>query len=99
MDVSDIRKGNPMDNPTPVIRKIIIPAFKRIIIETNDNIRLEADLTPMSAVYCFPQNESDWNKCSIDSYGLAVVWSSRFEIHVDQILGLATKREKIPNAG
>ena len=99
MAVSRIRKGNPMDSPTPVIRKVTVPTFKKVVIETNDDIRYEADLTSMADVYCFPKNESDWKKCSIDSYGLAIVWSSRFEIHVDQIIGLATKREKISKAG
>ena len=32
---------------------------------------------------------------SIDSYVLALVWASRFEVHVDQIIGLATRVQRI----
>ena len=88
-----------MDNPTPVIRKVTIPSFAKLVIETSDDFRYESDLTSMSSVYCFPKNEAEWKKCSIDSYGLAIIWSSRFEVHVDQVIGLAIKREKIAKAG
>jgi hypothetical protein len=42
-------------------------------------------------------------RVSIESYGLGLVWVSRFEVHIDQIIGLATRIEpierRIPNAG
>ena len=40
------------------------------------------------------KNEDEWKKCSIDSYGLGIIWSSRFEVHSDQVVGLANKIEK-----
>lgn len=84
-----------MGNATSVVTKISIPAYKKIIIETADNHRYESDLGSMSGVYCFPKTEEEWKKCNIDSYGLGIIWASRFEVHVDQVIGLATKNEKL----
>ena len=46
------------------------------------------------AVTCFPATEDAWRQVSIDSYGLALVWTNRFEVHVDQVIGLADHVEK-----
>lgn len=88
-----------MAYPTPVIKKISIPSYKKILIETSDDHRYESDLSSLSAVYCFPKDEAEWKKCSVDSYGLGIIWSSRFEVHVDQVIGLATKDEKLTKVG
>ena len=61
----------------------------------SDGSRYEADLSPLSTVYCFPRDAAAWSRVSIDSYGLALVWTSRFEVHVDQIIGLATRVQRI----
>ncbi|MEI8027689.1 MAG: hypothetical protein WCI18_15180 [Pseudomonadota bacterium] len=83
-----------MGNTAPIIAKIFVPAYKKIILETPDGYRYHSDLSSLSAVYCFPKNEDEWKKCSIDSYGLGIIWSSRFEVHSDQVVGLANKIEK-----
>ena len=70
------------------------PAYARVSIETSDGNRYEADLSSLSAVYCFPRDATQWSRVSIDSYGLALVWASRFEVHVDQVIGLATRVER-----
>lgn len=88
-----------MAYPTPVIKKISIPSYKKIIIETSDDRRYESDLSSFSAVYCFPKDEAEWKKCNVDSYGLGIIWSSRFEVHVDQVIGLATKDAKLTKVG
>lgn len=88
-----------MGNTTTVIRKIYTPAYKKIIIETSDNHRYESDLSALSGVYCFPKDEKEWKKCSIDSYGLGIIWSCRFEVHVDQVIGLASKSELMTKVG
>ena len=84
-----------MGGPAPLIRSIETPAYGRVAIEASDGNRYEADLSPLSAVYCFPRDGSEWSRVSIDSYGLGLVWASRFEVHVDQIIGLATRVEPI----
>ena len=88
-----------MDRAPPVIKKVSALSYKIIVVEASDGIRYEADLTSLAKVYCFPRNISEWKRLSIDNYGLGVIWSSRFEVHVDQIIGLATKVEKIKTAG
>ena len=42
------------------------------------------DLSKFETVYCFP-NPDQWNEVSIDSYGRELIWSSRFEVHIDQV--------------
>jgi len=39
-----------------------------------------------------------WSKLWIDSYGLALVWACRFEVHADQVIGLADRVENIDAA-
>jgi hypothetical protein len=79
---------------SPVIKKIIPLEYGKLAIETNHGVRYEADLSTLSDDYCFPKNDEEWRKCHIDSYGLGVIWFSRFEVHVDQIIGLATSADK-----
>lgn len=66
-----------------------------VVIETSDGFRYEADLSPFSEVYCFPRDQAEWSKVNIDSYGLDLIWASRFEVHVDQVIGLAHRRDRI----
>jgi hypothetical protein len=88
-----------MGQPTPVITKLETPSYKNLVIETSDGLRYQSDLSSLAKVYCFPANESEWKKVSVDSYGIALIWSSRFEVHVDQVIGLATKSEKLKISG
>jgi hypothetical protein len=78
-----------MDNPTPVIRSVSTPEYGRVVIEASDGKRYSADLSRFGSVVCFPPNAVAWSKVSIDSAGLALVWACRFEVHVDQVIGLA----------
>lgn len=41
---------------------------------------------------------SQWKKVSIDSYGLDLVWPSRFEVHVTQVIDALYKVEEIKRA-
>jgi len=84
-----------LDRATPLIRSVATPAHARVSIDASDGNRYEADMSSLSAVYCFPPDAAEWSRVSIDSYGLALVWASGFEVHVDQIIGLATRAEPI----
>lgn len=84
-----------MDKAPAVIVKFEIPGYSRVIIQSADGIRYHSDLTSLSHTYCYPKNLTEWKKASVDSYGLALVWRSRFEAHIDQIIGLASKKELI----
>ena len=84
-----------MGGSTPLIRAVTTPAYMRVSIEASDGNRYDADLSSFSAVYCFPRNADEWSRVSIDSYGLGLVWATRFEVHVDQIIGLTDHVERV----
>ena len=83
-----------MGRPTPVIRAVATPSFGRVVIEASDGNRYSADLSSFRAVSCYPADADAWSRVSIDSYGLALVWACRFEVHADQVIGLADKVER-----
>lgn len=87
-----------MGSATPVILHVSAPKLGIVVIEASDGNRYTSDLGSLKAVYCYPKTNEEWKKVNIDSYGLGLVWSSRFEIHVDQIVALATKVEAIKKA-
>jgi hypothetical protein len=78
-----------------MIRSAATPQYRRVVIEASDGNRYSADLSLFKSVSSFPPDASAWSQVSIDSYGLGLVWASRFEVHVDQIVGLADKVERI----
>jgi hypothetical protein len=80
-----------MDRPTPLIRAVSTPAYGRVEIVASDGKRYSADLSLFRAVGCFPPNPEEWSRVSIDSYGLSLIWASRFEVHADQVVGLADR--------
>jgi hypothetical protein len=80
---------------TPLIRSVTTPAYGWVSIEASDGNRYDTDLTSFSPVYCFPRDAGEWSRVSIDARGLALVWANRFEVHVDQVIGLATRVERI----
>lgn len=69
------------------------PSYGRVIVDASDGKRYHSDLSPLSGVYCFPTSLEDWSKCAPDSHGLALVWTTRFEVHIDQVIGLADRIE------
>lgn len=84
-----------MGTTAPVIIKIEILEYRKVVIEASDGLRYYSDLSALSQVYCFPKSKEEWTQVSIDSYGRALIWTSRFEAHIDQIIGLAFKKEKV----
>lgn len=84
-----------MGTTTPLVVRVMTPEYKKIIVETSNGMRYFSDLTTLEKVYCFPKDKQEWDKVSADSFGSALVWASRFEVHIDQIIGLAYKTESI----
>jgi len=84
-----------MGASTPMIRSVSTPGYMQVSIEASDGNRYTADLSSFSRVYCFPQNADQWARVCIDSYGLGLTWACRFEVHVDQVIGLATHVEPL----
>jgi hypothetical protein len=84
-----------MGATTPVILKVETPAHGRVVIDASDGSRYEADLGSFSSVYCYPKTREAWDEVTPDSSGYALVWTSRFEVHVDQVIALASHAEPI----
>ncbi len=82
-----------MDTPAPLIRSVSTPAYGRVEILASDGRRYGADLLLFREVFCFPKDLEQWQQVSVDSCGLSLVWSCRFEVHVDQVVGLADRIE------
>jgi len=89
------RKGNPMGSANPVILRVTTPEYGRVVVEASDGLRYSADLSALSRVYCYPRDRAAWDQVAPDSHGLALVWTSRFEVHVDQVIALAEKIEPV----
>lgn len=87
-----------MGSPNLVAVKVSTPEFQKVIVEASNGFRYHADLSPLSKVYCFPKSKIEWDQVLPDSYGTALIWTSRFEAHMDQIIGFAYKTEKIPQS-
>jgi len=89
------RKGVAMGSSSPLIVRVLTPEYKKVIVDASDGNRYHADLSTMEKVYCFPKDKLDWDRVSADSFGSVLIWTSRFEAHIDQIIGLAYKTEAI----
>jgi hypothetical protein len=86
-----------MGYPAALIRSVSTPEYGRICIDASDGNCYHADLSSFSSVYRYPRDLEAWSQVSIDSYGLGLLWASRFEVHVDQILGMADRVERLEN--
>jgi hypothetical protein len=91
-------KGDTMDNTVTIIKKVTPLEYNKLIIETNAGERYFSDLSFFQKVYCYPQS-GEWDKVSIDNYGLDLLWPTRFEVHITQIIDSSYKVEKIKRAG
>ncbi len=85
-----------MDSAPPVILSFSLPKLGEVVFEGSNHRRYFVDLRSLEKVFCFPKTESDWKLASVDSYGLSLIWPSRFEVHVDQMIHLAVKVEDLP---
>lgn len=84
-----------MGSAAPVISRVETPAYGRVVIEASNGLRYHADLSSFERVYCYPRDEAAWRQVSPDSHGLGLIWASRFEVHIDQVMGLAVRTEPV----
>jgi hypothetical protein len=78
-----------------VIRSVATPGYGRVVMETSDGRAFAADLSSFAAVTCFPRTLDEWNVVAPDADGFALVWKSGFEVHLDQVIGLADHVESV----
>lgn len=84
-----------MGHAARVILKVEARKLGLVVIETSDGFRYHSDLSSLSTVYCYPKNDAEWSKVGVDNYGRALQWGSRFEAHIDQLVALATRTERV----
>ena len=82
-----------MDSTNKIIKFVEVLKYKKIKITLSDGAVVFSNLEEFEDVYCFPK-ELDWKNVSIDSYGRGLIWSTRFEVHIDQILDSSYALEK-----
>jgi hypothetical protein len=82
-----------MGASSPLIAAVATPKYGRVVVEGSDGKAYGADLTSFSQVYCFPATWEQWQQVSADADGRALVWSTRFEVHMDQVQALADSIE------
>jgi hypothetical protein len=82
-----------VDSTNKIIKYFEILEYKKIKIILNDGTIIFSNLDEFEDVYCFPK-EGDWKNVSIDSYGRGLIWSTRFEVHIDQVIDASYSTEK-----
>jgi len=82
-----------MGGTTPLILGVSTPAYGRVSMDASDGRCYHADLSTFARVHCYPKTEEEWVRVTPDAAGLALVWSSRFEVHADQVIALADRVE------
>ena len=78
----------------PLVVSVATPGYGQVVVEASDGRRYHADLSSLSAVYCFPKTPEEWDRVAPDADRLALVWTTRFEVHIDQVQGLAHRVEE-----
>ena len=78
-----------------IIVKVTPLRCSKIQIETNSGKRYTSNLEEFKKVFCFPKTKRDWENVSITTGGYSLTWSTRFEVHVDQVIDAAMKVEKL----
>ncbi|MBI4405420.1 MAG: hypothetical protein HY537_14750 [Deltaproteobacteria bacterium] len=84
-----------MDQSNQLIKKVQSQILPRLVIETSVGKRYLADLSRFKGVYCFPKSQAEWNEVSVTTAGYALIWPSRFEVHVDQVIDAAIRVEDV----
>ncbi len=84
-----------MDQSNIVIKSAKALIKPQVEITATDGKVYIADLKDYSKVKCFPTSQEEWVKFGITTYGFNLTWSSRFEVHIDQLIDAAISSEDI----
>lgn len=82
-----------IDSTHKAIKEVEGLEYKKIRVTLTNGTIFVADLSEFETVYCFP-TPNQWNQVSIDSYGRGIIWSSKFEVHIDQVCHFADSIEQ-----
>ena len=67
----------------------------KIEVLTTNGMRYVTDLSKFKTVNCFPKNQQEWEKVFITEGGYNITWSSRFEVHIGQVIDHALSEGSI----
>lgn len=84
-----------MDQSNIVIQSVKALKKPQIEFTATDGKVYIADLKDYSSIKCFPTSQKEWENVGITTYGFNLTWSSRFEVHVDQLIDAAISSENI----
>lgn len=79
------------------ITKVAPLEYGRVVIETSANKRYFSDLNDLNKVHCYPPKDQ-WDSVSIDQDAIDLIWSTRFEVHIHQVIDRAYKTEPTSQA-
>lgn len=82
-----------MDSTSSIILDVSTNKYQQVTMVMTDGYKYTCDLSAFAKVFCYPKTLSEWQKVYVDQDGIALVWASRFEVHVDQALALVIKKE------
>lgn len=84
-----------MDQSNILIQSVKALTIPRVEIQATNGKVYISDLKEYSAVKCFPKNQEEWEKVGITTQGFNLTWSSRFEVHIDQLIDGAISESNI----
>lgn len=84
-----------MDKSNIVIQSVKALTLPQVEIQATNGKVYISDLKEYSAVKCFPKSQVEWEKVGITTHGFNLTWSSRFEVHVDQLIDSAISESNI----
>jgi hypothetical protein len=76
------------------ITKVTTNKYNKVVIETSLGKRYYSDLTFFQNIHCYPTND-EWNNVSIDRNGEGLIWSSKFQVKINQVIEQAYQTETL----
>lgn len=76
------------------ITKVTTNKYNKVVIETSLGKRYYSDLTFFQNIHCYPTSD-EWNNVSIDRNGEGLIWSSKFQVKINQVIEQAYQTEAL----
>ena len=78
------------------IKSIDLSVFHIATIVMTDDSVYSANLShDFKTLFCYPKNQNEWLQGKINQTATTLCWPEGFEIHFDQIIGLAQDRKEL----
>lgn len=74
------------------IRDFTLHKYNIITIQLYDGSEYTADISSFQKVYCYPKDQTEWEKAFIGEFKADIQWPCGFDIHLHQIADLAMEQ-------